>query len=135
MRTGLWMVPLLNKKERSNATIEYLTTPALGTANSVFRTNADNILRKKLLPYTKDYYSVQTASNTATILDTSSIKEIAKYHHILLGSPPIASILRPLRKHPEKLLTFPGMNRRLITKHLPPSTATAKGHMTRTRKG
>ena len=30
---------------------------------------------------------------------------------------------------------FPGLDRGLITKHLPPSTATAKGHMTRTRKG
>ena len=129
------MVQLSNKKERNNATIENLTTTAQGTANSVFGTNADSILCKKLSPYTKDFNSIQTASNAATILDTSSIEEVTKYHHQLLGSPPILSILRPLRNHPDKLLTFPGMNRRLITKHLPPSTATTKGHMTRARKG
>ena len=113
------MVQLSNKKERNNATIENLTTTAQGTANSVFGTNADSILCKKLSPYTKDFNSIQTASNAATILDTSSIEEVTKYHHQLLGSPPILSILRPLRNHPDKLLTFPGMNRRLITSTYP----------------
>ena len=70
-----------------------------------------------------------------TTLSTSGSDEIAKYHHQSLGSAPTSAILRVLTKHPRELMTFPGMARDLITKHLPPSTATAKGHMTRTRQG
>ena len=61
--------------------------------------------------------------------------EITKFHHQALGSPPVSTLLRVLRKHPDELSTIPGITRDLITKHLPPSTATAKVHMTRTRKG
>ena len=70
------------------------------------------------------------ANNMVNTLDTISRQDIAQFHHQALGSPPNASILRVLTKYPDELTTFPGLTSELITKHLPPSTATAKGHMT-----
>ena len=63
-------------------------------------------------------------------LETTSKLELAKFHHQSLGSPPTSAIFRALSKHPDELTSF-----ELINKFLPASTATAKGHMTRTRKG
>ena len=65
----------------------------------------------------------------ANITRTSTKPEIATYHHQSLGPPPISSVLRALSRHPDELLTFPGMSKSLINKHLPPATATYKGHM------
>ena len=45
------------------------------------------------------------------------------------------SYLRALRNHPDELQSFPGFNKNLITKYLPASRATAKGHMVRVRQG
>ena len=45
--------------------------------------------------------------------------------------PPVSSVLRALSPHPDTLLTFPGMIKNLINAHLPPATATYKGHMVR----
>ena len=61
--------------------------------------------------------------------------EFARYYHQCMGSPPKSALLRTLRNHPKELETFPGLNKKLITKYLPPSKATAKGHMVRVRKG
>ena len=69
----------------------------------------------------------------ANITRTSTKPEIATYHHQSLGSPQVSSVLRALSRHPDELLTFPGMSKNLITKHLPPATATYKGHMVRKR--
>ena len=60
------------------------------------------------------------------------VSEVSSSNHRI---PPVSTLLRVLTKHPDELSTFPGFNRSLLTKHRPPSTATAKGHMTRTRKG
>ena len=70
-----------------------------------------------------------------TTLSTTSNEELAKYHHQSLGSPPTSTMLHVLTKHPKELMTFPSFTRKLLNKFLPPSTATAKGHMIRTRKG
>ena len=69
----------------------------------------------------------------ANMTRTSTKPELATYHHQLLGSPPISSVLWALSYHPDELLSFPGMSRNLITKHLPQATATYKGHMVRKR--
>ena len=65
----------------------------------------------------------------ANIIRTSTKPEIATYHHQLLGSPPVSSVLRALSRHPDELITFPGMSKNLINKHLTPATATYKGPM------
>jgi len=59
------------------------------------------------------------------------------YYHQCLGSPPKSTILKALRNKTgeNQLKTFPGLTFELISKHLPPSSATDKGHMVRTRQG
>ena len=71
----------------------------------------------------------------ANITRTSTKPEVATYHHQSLGSPPVSSVLRALSRHPDELLTFPGMSTNLIKKHLPEATATYKGHIVRKRIG
>jgi hypothetical protein len=51
-----------------------------------------------------------------------------------LCSPPTPSLLRALARSTE-LKTFPGLTPHLIEHHLPPSTATNKGHMQQHRQG
>ena len=68
-----------------------------------------------------------------SIITTSSRAQLAMYHHQSLGSPPASTLLKAIRNH--QLRTFPGLTTELISKHLPPSKATAKGHMVRTRQG
>ncbi len=54
--------------------------------------------------------------------------------HQALCSPPTPSLLRALARS-TKLKTFPGLTSHLIIHHLPPSTATDKGHMQRHCQG
>ena len=121
-RTGLWLVPL---QHRTNQ--EATDGVAEPFANLFPNFNLD-CLKQEL-------NTVHTAANVAIVLNTSSMEELTKLHHQSLESPPKTAIYRVLRNHPEELLTFPGMNRKLISRHLPPSTVTAKGHLIRTRKG
>ena len=72
-------------------------------------------------------------ANSAT--GTTSRPELARYYHQCLGSPPKSAILRALRNHPNELQSFPGLTRQLISRYLPLSTATYKGHMVRVRQG
>ena len=58
--------------------------------------------------------------------------ELAMYHHQTLCSPPKSTLLRAIAN--EQLKPFPGLSYKLINKHLPPSSASGKGHMVRTRK-
>ena len=66
---------------------------------------------------------------------TSSQAELAMYHHQSLGSPPKSTLLQAIKRHPDLYSTFPGLNYELISKHLPPSEATGKGHMIQRRQG
>ena len=53
-------------------------------------------------------------------------RELAEYHHASLGCPAPSTLLRAIRRG--HLTTFPGLTTNLVTKHLPPSIATALGH-------
>ncbi len=64
----------------------------------------------------------------ANIAATSMAGNHARFLHQALCSPPTTSLLRALA-HSTKLKTFPGLTPHLIINHLPPSTATNKGHM------
>ena len=112
-RTGLWLVPLQHRTNQEAT--DGVTEPF------------ENIFPNFNLDYlARELNTVHTAANVATVLNTSSMEEFAKSHHQSLGSPPKNAIYRLLRNYPEELLTFPSMNRKLISRHLPPSTATAK---------
>ncbi len=70
----------------------------------------------------------------ASNLQTCNTKaELAQYIHQCLCSPPKATLLKAINNG--QLSSFPGLTYDLINKHLPPSTATDKGHMHRTRQG
>ena len=83
-----------------------------------------------LLPnFNLDYLTQELSAvpaNVAPVLKTSTMEELEKIHHQSLGSPPKIAIYRVLHNHPEELLTFPDMNRKLISRHLPLSTAIAE---------
>ena len=64
---------------------------------------------------------------------TTNMEELAKYHHQSVCSPPKSSFLRAIANL--QFRSFPGLTYQLISKHLPPSTATDKGHMIRQRSG
>ena len=64
---------------------------------------------------------------------TANREELAKYHHQSVCSPPKSSFLHAIANL--QVRSFPGLTYQLISKHLPPSTATDKGHMIRQQSG
>merc|ERR1712155_37074 len=68
-----------------------------------------------------------------SMVPTSSRAQLAMFHHETLGSCSESTLLKAIRNH--QLRTFPGLTTKLISKHLLPSKATAKGHLVRTRQG
>lgn len=53
--------------------------------------------------------------------------ELAMYYHTCLGSPVVSTFLNAIKNG--FLTTWPGLTVELIKHHLPPSIATAKGHL------
>ena len=76
-----------------------------------------------------------TTHQSNFLIPTSTKADLAQYYHQCMGSPPKSALLRTLRNHQKELETFPGLDKKLITKYLPPSKATAKGYMVRVRNG
>jgi len=78
-----------------------------------------------------------TQNVAADFIPTSSQEELEMYYHQCLGSPPKSTMLKALRNKAgeDQLKSFPGLTYELISKHLPPSPATDKGHMACTRQG
>ena len=63
---------------------------------------------------------------------TSTKSEMVQFYHQALFSPPAITLLKAIKN--KQLESFPGLVPSLL-KHLPPSTATAKGHMKKNPKG
>ena len=55
------------------------------------------------------------------------------YHHQTLCLSTKSTLLEAIKNN--QLKSWPGLTVELIQKHLPPSSATARGHMARTRQG
>ena len=105
-KTGLWMVPL----DTSNSVP---TVPQTSTESA---------------------HHVHTIQQyAANAIPTATRAELAMYYHQCLCSPPKSTLLKAIRNN--QLTSFPGLTYELISKHLPPSSATDKGHMVRTRQG
>jgi len=79
------------------------------------------------------YVGNQQEHSAANVFHTTTKADLAQYFHQCLFSPPTTTLLKAIKN--DQLLSFPGLTPELITKHLPESTATWKGHMHRTRKG
>ena len=80
-RTGLWLVPL-----QSKATQEATD----GVSDPVTNLFPD----LKLNAVTQEHGTTHTVANVATVLNTSSMEELATYHHQSLGSPSKNAIYR-----------------------------------------
>jgi hypothetical protein len=110
-RTGLWMIPLTN-------------TPKTQVPTHV----KQEILNSCSLAHT----ALEQHATSAT--QTSTKAELAIHHHQALGSPPRSTLLQMIHKHPSQVASFPGLIYDLISKHLPVSEATEKGHMIQTQQ-
>ena len=114
-RTGLWMLPLINNApEYQHAT----------TSSSL----AHNMTQ---LPSQYDLVT-PTLQLMNSVHETTNKAELAEYLHQCLFSPTPATLIKAIKN--DQLISFPGLTEELITKHLPPSTATVKGHMHSQRK-
>ena len=82
------------------------------------------------MPITSDKSDTNEAVHSA--YHTTSRAQLAQYHHQSMFSPPQATILKAIKNN--QLTYFPGLTQDLL-KHLPPATATHKGHMHLQRKG
>ena len=109
-RSGLWMVPITGNKQDTEATMAKIP---------------------ELLNQAVEIQQGREYVNNA--IPTSSRAELAMYYHQTMCSPPKSTFLKAIKNG--HFITFPGLTYELISKHLPPSTATEKGHMTRTRQG
>ena len=81
----------------------------------------------------EDNHPTPTIELMANVYETSTQADLAQYLHQCLFSPTPATLIKAIKN--DQLLSFPGLTADLITKHLPPSTATAKGHMHQSRQG
>ena len=122
-RTGLWMVPL--------------NISTINTANLLCETPP-----KHQVFQPQDFYNLydlkfgtrkQTHQENA-LIPTSIKGESARYYHQCIGLPPRLAILGALPNYPDELQLFSGFNKEVISKYLPPSRATAKGHITGTQR-
>ena len=104
-RTGLWMIKLANTDK---------ITPDSSNQHQVQRNT-------HIKPTTKHIIN--------NVIPTSSKPILVIYHHQTLGYPPVPTIIKECRNN--QLNTFPGFDASLILHHLPPSRATAKGHISR----
>ena len=59
--------------------------------------------------------------------------DLVDFHHRSLGSPSISTLTQAIQNG--FLSSFPGLTTELVRRHLPKSTATAKGHLHQTRQG
>ena len=72
-------------------------------------------------------------SNMQQLRDSMSKPELALFYHQCLGSPAITTFPKAIKKN--QLESFPELTYKLISRHLPQTTADVKGRMTRIRKG
>ena len=73
-RTGLWLVPLEHKINQE-------------TTNGVADPFANLFTDFNLNDVTQELNTAHAAANVATVLNTSSMEELAKFYHQSLGSP------------------------------------------------
>ncbi len=78
-----------------------------------------------------DSQQVQPTANSA--YHTSTLAETIKFIHQCMFSPTLETFCKAIDN--DQLIGFPPITSNQVRKFLPESTATAKGHMNRTRKG
>ena len=132
----LWFVKLVNGS--TNDAEHKPRTPPLTQAKS--QPAANTAAHRTTHPtYHPTYAPTQATPNITphhgafNMVPTSSHAQLAMFYHQCIGSPPVSTFVKAIRNG--QFRSFPGLTAELITKHLPPSKATAKGHMVRRRQG
>ena len=144
-KTGFWMLPLsMDESTISPAaasTISQVSSdvlqPIAAAAHQRFQdkpnlhASASSICENNAFS-TLTLYRQNTTSHVITsellchLTPTTNMDALAKHHYQSVCSPP-TSVLRAIANL--QFRTFPGLTYQLINKHIPPSTATDKGHM------
>jgi hypothetical protein len=75
----------------------------------------------------------QPAPTANSVYHTSTLAETIQYIHQCMFSPTIETFCKAIDN--DQLIGFPPITSSQVRKYLPESTATAKGHMNRKRKG
>ena len=109
----------MNKKVRISQTHAVDTLPSLGLCN--------NIIQQQLKLDRK-----QQKANIV-IRDDQPKKDLIKFLHAACGAPVPSTWIKTVKNN--NFIIWPGITPKLITKHLAPSIATAKGHMKREFQG
>ena len=81
------------------------------------------------MPGTDSTIKIENANH---VHQSTTRADTAQFYHQSLFSPSVVTLRKAMDNH--QLDSFPGLGPALL-KHLPPSTATAKGHMHKNRKG
>jgi hypothetical protein len=87
-----------------------------------------------LQPGSQSIINTTPTTMAAKVAATSTAGDRVRFIHQALCSPPTPSLMGALARSSE-LITIPGLTPHLTVHHLPPSTATDKGHMQRHRQG
>ena len=148
-KTGLWMLPLtMDESTISPAAASMISQEvASDVLQPIAATAHQRVQGKPNLHANNDRYCENNAFLPLTVYcrnttryglvaellcnltPTTNMEELTKYHHQSVCSPTKSALLRGIANL--QFRTFPGLTYELIKKHLPPSTATDKGHMIR----
>ena len=149
-KTGLWMLPLFMGMSTISpvaaSTISQIASdiqmPIAAAADQESKSKPQafaHLQIKTSLAFENNaplcFYRQNPTSQNATpellcnLTPTTNMEELAKYHHQSVCSPTKSAFLRGIANL--QFRAFPGLTYKLINKHLPPSTATDKGHMIR----
>ena len=96
------MVPPKNKQEHMNQPCMALTTR--GHADMFSRTNLTHNLHTILVTTMEKFKILHKTTNTATMLNTSSNQEFAKFYQQSVGLPLNLANVHVLAQHPGELL-------------------------------
>ena len=132
----LWFVKLVNgstNNAETNARTPQLTQPKHPQAANVAAHHVPNPTCHPSYAPTPPQSNMIPHHGAFSMIPTSSHAQLAMFYHQCVGSPPVSTFVKAIRNG--QFRSFPGLTAELITKHLPPSKATAKGHMVRQRQG
>ena len=94
----------------------------------------DQLVDKQLKKDEKAFKKVNLQQKINVILRKDTTKsDFAQFHHGALFSPVTSTMSESIKNN--HLITWPGLSDKLMTKHLPPSLATAKGHQNQEHQG
>ena len=138
-KTGLWMMTLavdeaaINQEDSTNSQGASTIPEPMASQPTL-----PAILPINLLPTHHQecmIASIQSATTemAGNLTPTTSMEELAKYHHQSVCSPTKAALLQGITNLQFRL--FPRLTYKLINKYLPLFTATDKGHMVRQQQG